>query len=334
MALPIDGRSISNLIVSTLDATFDQIYDGYFNTNATFERIYQRDRVDEGSHVVFQGGAEIKIPTLYNAPPAVSYSTGTTSLNTETEIVTDLQFQWHQAWCPINISGLKIAQNRGEVELFNLIRLYAEASFNALADLQGTMLYGDGTGNGGLNWDGLLNGVSTAAAGYATYGGITRSLTTGDPGNAINGFVNTTGGVVSKGLLQNAFGSVTFNRDYPDLITLPQAQWSELWERVEANDRNAAGPLRDVGFNTIRFNGAEVVADSKVPANTAWLLNTKYLKMIFLEGRDFVRRSVLSGFGETGFPVFNQDMYVDQLINYGDFAVAGPRYCAQIQNLT
>ena len=334
MALPTDGRALSNIVVTTLDAIFDQVYDGFFNTNPTFERIYQRDRVDEGAHVVFQGGAEIKIPILYNAPTAVSYSTGSTAQTNETEIVTDLVFTWHQAWCPINISGLKLAQNRGEVEFFNLLQLYAEASFNSLAALMGTMLYGDGTGNGGLNWDGLLNGVSTTAAGYSTYGGVTRSLTTGQPGNAINGYVNTTGGVMSKALLQTGFGNVTYNRDYPDLITMLQPQWNELWERVEAADRNAEGPLRDVGFNTIRFNGAEVVADSNVPAGTAWLLNTKYLKMIFLEGRDFVRRSTLSGFGDTGFPVFNQDMYVDQLVAYGDFAVPGPRYNAQLQNVT
>src|SRR5581483_6998028 len=123
-----------------------------------------------------------------------------------------------------------------------------------------------------------------------------------DPGNAINGFVDSTGGVMSKGLLQNTFGNCTYNREYPDLILMQQAQWNELWERVEAADRNAPGPMRDVGFNTIRFNGAEVVADSKVPSGTTWELNTKYIKMNFLQGHDFVRRSTIKGFGETGFP--------------------------------
>src|SRR6185437_16207880 len=98
-------------------------------------------------------------------------------------------------------------------------------------------------------------------------------------------------------------------------------------------DRNAPGPLRDVGFNTIRFNGAEIVADSHVPSGTVWGLNTKYVKMNFLDGHDFVRRSAVEGYTE-GFPVFNQDMKVDQLIAYGDFTVPGPRYSFQIQNVT
>jgi hypothetical protein len=88
-----------------------------------------------------------------------------------------------------------------------------------------------------------------------------------------------------------------------------------------------------VGFNTIRFNGAEVVADSKVPSGTTWLLNTAFTKMNFLDGHDFVRRSTLKGFGETGFPVPNQDMNLDQLIAYGNFT-GMPRYSGQIQNVT
>lgn len=322
-------------MTTTLDAIFDQVYDGFFNTNPTFERLYQRDKTDPGTVIRFGGGAEIKIPILYSAPTAASYSTGGTFATNETQIVTEMVFTWHQAYCPINISGLELAQNAGgsETQFFDLLQLLAEAAFNSLAAQLGVMLYGDGTGNGGLNWDGLLNGVNVSSN-YATYGGITRSSTANDPGNAINGYVNATGGVMSKALLQNAFGNVTYNRDYPDLITMLQAQWNELWERVEASDRNAPGPLRDVGFNTIRFNGAEVVADSNVPSGTVWLLNTKYIKMVFLQGHDFVRRSAINGFGETGFPVFNQDMYVDQIIAYGDFCVAGPRYCGQIQNVT
>lgn len=335
MALPTDGRSLNNIVVTTLDAQFDQVYDGFFNTNPTFERLYQRDRTDPGTVIRFEGGAEIKVPILYSAPTTTSYSTGTTSQTTETEIVTDMVFTWHQVWTPINISGLKLAQNAGgsETRFFDLLELIAEAAFNSMAAYFGTMLFGDGTGNGSLDFDGLKNGVNVSGN-YAAYGGITRSSTANDPGNAINGIVITTGGVMSKPLLQNAFGQVTYNRDYPDLVVMPQAQWTELWERVEAADRNAPGPLRDVGFNTIRFNGAEVVADSNVPSGVCYLLNTKYIKLVFLNGKDFVRRSVLEGFGETGFPVFNQDMHVDQLVAYGDICVAGPRYNAQLTNLT
>lgn len=335
LALPTDGRAFSNLVVSTLDDIYDSIYDGFFNTNAAFERMYQRDRTDPGTVIQFGGGAEIKIPVLYNAPIATSYSTGDSADTSETEIVTYAVFQWKQAWVPINISGLKLAQNRGgsETQLFDLIELIAEASFDSLADKLGTMFFGDGTGNATKDFDGLKNGVNIAAN-YATYGGITRSSTVGDPGNAILGQVDATGGVMGKALLQNSFGNCTFNRAYPDLILCRQAQFNELWERVEAADRNTSGgPMREVGFNTIRFNGAEVVVDSHVPANTVWLLNTKYVKMNFLDGHDFVRRSAVEGFAE-GFPVYNQDAKVDQLVVYGNFTVPGPRYNAQVQNVT
>lgn len=335
MALPTDGRALSTLIVSTLDSIYDVIYDGFFNTNATFEKLYQRDRVDPGTVIKFGGGAEIKIPVLYNAPTTTSYSSGDTADTTETEVATFMVFQWKRTWTPINIDALKLSQNAAgsETHFFDLLQILAESAFNSQADYCGTMLYGDGTGNNSKNFDGLLNAVNVSAN-YATYGGITRSSTSGDPGNAINGQVDSTGGVMSKALLQKSFGNATFNRDYPDVITMLQAQFNELWERVEAADRNGPGPLRDVGFNTIRFNGAECVVDSHVPAGTVWGLNTKYVKLNFFTGRDFVRRSALSGFGDTGFPVTNQDMFVDQLVTYGNFTVPGPRYNFQIQNVS
>lgn len=335
MALPSDPRLFGNLVVSTFDAVIDVIYDGYFNTNATWERLYQRDAVDPGTVIMFGGGAEIKVPILYNAPTSSSYGTGDTADTTETEVITEMVFQWKRVWCPINIDALKLSQNAtgAETHFFDLLRLYAEAAFNSLADKSGVMLYGDGTGNSNKDWDGLLNAVNTSSN-YATYGGITRSATTGDPGNAINGQLDATGGVMSKALLQKTFGACTFNRDYPDVIAMQQAPFNALWERVEAADRNAPGPLREVGFNTIRFNSAEVVVDSKVPSGTVWLLNTKYVKLCFFEGRDFVRRSALTGFSETGFPVTNQDSYQDQLICYGNNFVGSPRTCGQIQNVT
>lgn len=334
MALPTDGRSLNDLYVTTFDARINQIYDGFFNTNAVFERLYQRDRVDPGTVVRFEGGNEIQVPILYNAPTATSYSGGDTADTTETEVSTLAVFNWKQAWAPINISGLKLAQNAGgsETRFFDLVEIRAEAAFNALADKMGTMLFSDGTGNGSKDWDGLKNGINISSN-YATYGGITRSSTSGDPGNAINGQVDATGGVMSKALLQKTFGNCTFNRAMPDTICMLQAQFNELWERVEAADRNAPGPLREVGFQTIRFNGAECVVDSHVPSGTVWLLNTQYIKMYFLNGHDFVRRSTRDLNGE-GFPVFNQDMRVDQLIAYGDFVVPMPRFSGQIQNVT
>jgi len=327
MALPTDGRTLNNIVVTTLDAKLRRVTDLFFNTNAAFERMYAKNKIK------YEGGEEIRSTILYNAPTSTSYTPGgDTADTTETEIVTDLVFNWKAAWCPININGLKLAQNAGgrETKFFDLLDLIAEAAANSLADKLGTMFFLDGTGNSNKDFDGLLNAVVSSGS----YGGITINSTAGDPGNAIKGQVDATGGAMSKALLQTDYQLAVFNRARPDLILTTNALFSKLWERVEAADRNAPGPARDAGFETIRFNGAEVVVDSHVASGYVWMLNTDYIEMWCMEGHDFVRRSQSAGFGDTGFPVFNSDMYVDQLHIYGDFIVPGPRYQVKITNVS
>jgi hypothetical protein len=49
------------------------------------------------------------------------------------------------------------------------------------------------------------------------------------------------------------------------------------------------------------------------------------------ETTDFIRRG--SAWGPNGFPVFNQDKFVDQLVLYGNLIIPGPRYQAVITGI-
>ena len=264
MALPVDGRTINNLLATTIDAKLEQITDDFFDRNALIMRLLQRAD-DGGATVKYEGGAEIRCTILYNQLPANSYGPGSTFFTGETEFLTDLVFQWKRAYAPINIDNLKLRQNMGPARVINYVEALVKNAVMSLKQFMGSMIFGDGTGNGGLNWDGLANAIDAGAT-YATYGGITRNATVGDPGNAINGYVNAVGGPVSLAMLQNAFGTVTFDDAKPDLIVTTQTIWNAIWNRVQPQDRNAPGPLRDVGFETIRFNGAEIVVDDNCPS--------------------------------------------------------------------
>lgn len=330
MALPVDNRAFNNLLATTIDAKLEQITDDFFSRNALIMRLLQR--ADSGETTVrYEGGAEIRSTILYNSLPANSYGPATTFFTGETEFLTDLVFQWKRAYAPINIDNLKIRQNMGPARVINYVEALVKNAVMSLKDFMGTMIFGDGTGNGGLNWDGLANAIDDGNT-YSTYGGITRNSTAGDPGNVIKGFVNSTGGPLSLTMLQNAFGSVTFDDAKPDLIVTTQTLWNALWSRVQPQDRNAPGPLRDVGFETIRFNGAEVVVDDHCPAGFVYLLNTQFIELWLMEGMDFVRRG--QDFGPNGFPVYNQDFFVDQIVVYGDLIVPGPKYSAKLTGVT
>ena len=331
MSLPTDGRSINNILSTTLDAKLPRITENFFNTNALIQRLLQRSSAGETT-VRYDGGAEIRSTILYNGLPAHSYGKGSQFGTSFTEFLTDMQFNWKRVCAEINVDHLDVRKNMGSAaQIMNYVEVLAKNAVMSLKNELGTEIYGDGTGNNSLNFDGLLNSVDDGTT-YTTYGGITRNSTVGDPGNAIKAYKNATGGAFSFPMFNSAYGQVRFDDAKVDLITTTQTVWNKFWERSQPQDRNAPGPLREVGFETIRFNGAEVIVDSHCPASSAFLLDTAFIELWLMEGVDFVRRG--ADFGPNGFPVFNQDAFVDQLIVYGDFIVPGPRYQAQIQNIS
>jgi hypothetical protein len=337
MALPSETVTLNNIAVSVWQSKLrDFVTDNFFGVIPLFEKLYLNDG-GEGSVIRFEGGREIASTILYNAPTTTSYGPGSTADPSIVQIITDLIFQWKQVWTPINLDGLSLAKLAGgpETKLIDYVEKLGEAAFQSHANKIDTMIQSDGTGNSSLDWDGLLGAINTSAN-YATYGGITRSATSSDgtPGGGIVGYLNSTGGPMGKAILESAYVQTAYNKYMVDLIVTTRTLFGKLWEHVEGADRNAPGPLRDVGFQTIRFNGAEVVYDDNVTAGVVWGLNTKMLQMWFLSGNAFIRRSSQYGFTDTGFPVANQDMTLDQLISYGNFIVVGPKYCFQIQNCT
>lgn len=346
MALPIDGRAIGNILASTLDAQLPEATDNFFKSNPLALRLLQRSRKDGFKTIRYGGGAEIRSAIIYAGVPAYNYDSGFTFGSGNKEFMTALQFQWKQAAAEINVDTLDVKKNAGsEVQLLDYVEVLATNAFNSLYDVFGYRIFGTkpdaATGatvinatplidpiTGSPSFDGLYNGVLDTGV----YGGITRAAGFGTPGASIIAQAQLAVGVpYSPSLAQNAWGLATFGNDQPDLIVTTQKIFNQMWARAQAQDRNSPGPLRDVGFRTINFNGAEVVVDQHCLAGSMYFLNTKYIEMWIEETTDFVRRG--AAWGPNGFPVFNQDKFIDQLILYGDLIVPGPRYQAVITGI-
>lgn len=345
MALPTDTRALGDLVTTTLDIVLPTLTDNFFNTNALWMRLWQRNEAGEGT--IEDGGAEIKIPIIYAGTPAGSYTRGKTFGTGQTETLTSLQFQWKRAYAELNLDGGDVALNAeaGERQLFRLVETKAKVAYMSLCDLMGYQIYATADNGSGVaianvaedlnvDWDGVFNGVDNSAGTYTTYGGITRIATRGTPGGSINAVVlNAQNQPLSKSLIQLGYGKTTFNETKADLGVTTQDIWNDLWNRVEPSDRNQPGPLREVGFDTIRFNRMEIVADSHVIAGDFWGLNTEFFQLFMLRGRDMVSRAAASGYGEKGFPVYNADAYVNQIICMGNLVCPGPRFQFHIKNI-
>ena len=147
---------------------------------------------------------------------------------------------------------------------------------------------------------------------------------------AIKGVYDATGGALSTSAVNVHFGNATIQPEKPDLITTTQTLWNKLWDRVTPAQRYPQGPNFDdvaqIGFDAINFNGAAVVVDSHVTAGSLFGMNTKRIKLIMHQQRDF---------HFTGFKIpLAQDAIVGQILWAGNLVVAAPRLCFQMRGLT
>ena len=353
MGLPTNSQLLDNLATSTYDERLNELADEFFPTNPLVMRLLQLENARGGGSGKFikerGAGVQIQEPIIYNGIPGDSYdAVGGPDFDAgEHEFMTMFRFLWKHCYVPVNLNAIKIAQNSGgdETQFFDLAEATADTAFNSLLDLYGYKVYGskknaDGTVSPNTNIlprdpDGLYNALDTAlnhSPTYATYGGITRSATYGDPGFAANcNLIDADSAPLSFPLLQNGYSQCVFNKKHPEIGLCRRDLWNQVWERAQAADRNAPGPLRDVGFETIKFNGAEIIPDDhQLPGVFDWLTPEDW-RLWILEGRDMIRRSSI--YGMNGFPLPLQDRTVDQLVLSSDLVCAGPRYQAHIINI-
>jgi hypothetical protein len=183
---------------------------------------------------------------------------------------------------------------------------------------------------------------------YATYLTLTRN----DPniGTALNspitasqgsvaGYVN---GAISYPILEQAYNSVVYGTESPDLIVTTNKGMSLIKMAFHAQQRYE-GTTADFGFQGVKFNGATIFQDRYAPGSdlvsaqeaaklgrgtsgsaelageTIWFLNTKYIRF-------YLSTDSLFGFGFTGFlPAQDNSLVVGHYKFAGNMTVQAPR---------
>lgn len=208
---------------------------------------------------------------------------------------TSLELGWKQLAGSVVISGKEELENRGKAQIFNLLDgkiKQLELSFKKRFNEQ---LFGDGTANDGKDITGLALAVEDGAA-WSTYAGIDSS--TADGAFWRNQYTDATGTLfgaasgtstwgVSK--MRNMVNKCTRGNSKPDIIITTQ----ELYEGYEALIEGQKlqftdNKLADVGFANLTFKNIPIVFDEDCDANTMLFLNSEFIKLITMEGRNFI----------------------------------------------
>lgn len=248
-----------------------KIVDNFYKSNPFL--VYLKERQKS-----FPGGHKIVEPLIYgNVEGIKSYSLYDT-ISYDTNIpVSAAEFVPKNIVAPIIISKDEELQNSGETQVLSMLESKIEIVEKTLKDSVTSMLYGDGTGNGGKD----LTGLGAAISATGTYGGIDRGTYAWWRANVIsNSGTPGTPGTLSLTSMMRTFLKISDGNDQPDLLLCGMATWHEYFKLVESKiqiNTTVGKKMADYGFQTLEFMGKPIIADPNCPEGIIYFINSKYM---------------------------------------------------------
>lgn len=267
-----------------------------------------------------KGGRSIVQPLMYATNGTVASYSGYDLLDVSPSAgITAAEYSWKYLAGSVVISGQEEFENSGDKSrIFNLLDAkikQLETSFKIEVNRQ---LFADGTGNSSKDITGLALAVEDGTA-WATYGGIDGSVSANSwwrnrylDFDTFHGGATTFGatdGQSTKGLkiMRNMFNLCSVDGESPDLIVTTQELY-EAYEAVVEGKLQLAQvdtKMADAGFQNILFKKVPIVWDSEMNDEGMLFLNSKYMKFVVGQGRNFTQTPFIRP--------QNQDAKVSQL---------------------
>lgn len=268
----------------------------------------------------------------------------------------------------VSIGGIEKAINKTPAQQASLVAVQMEAAQNSMVDSLGTILYGDGTGNSGKNFDGL-KAIVDDGSNVATYGGLTRAVDT-----YLNASVTTAVGTVALSNLRAALrnsSAASASKSRPNIGITTELVWDSIEQlfptpdatfqsrelpRITATGNTPAmteSELRGAtGYLALYFKATPIVADDLAPTGEFYYLNENHQAFYHLADNELEKVKRPSAIkssandGEAGVTNFspiqwtgfqkpdNQYSVVGQLLLMGNTISEKPRRNARLAGIT
>lgn len=314
--------SISDIIATTIQNRSGIIADNVTKNNALLSRLKQRGNVKKfsGGNVILQ---ELSFAENANAGYYSGYETLPVAAQ---DVISAAQYDIKQAACPVTISGLEQLQNAGKEQIIDLLEGRIAVAESTMANLISSGLYSDGTGYGGKEITGLNLQVPVNPA-TGSPGGIDRA-TWNFWRSKMFDFTTDGGAAVTAANIQTymnkLWAQLVRGNDRPDLIIVDSVLWGLYTASLQLIQRFTSSESANLGFVTQKFMDADVVLDGGIggfcPANTGFMLNTKYLFYRPHSQRDMVPLSPGKRYS------VNQDAEVQILAWAGNLTASGLQF--------
>jgi hypothetical protein len=283
------NSAITDIIATTIQSRSGELADNLTQNNAILQRLQQKGNVRP-----FSGGNVILEEIMYDDSAtnnANSYS-GYEVLNIAPDSpISAAQYKISQYADSVTMSGLEMLQNSSKEAIIDLLDGRMQVSEARLLNRISGDLYGDGTGNGGKNLDGLGAAVAVSPT-SGTYGGINRATWTFWRNQITTGATSVN--ILSK--MTDAAIKQIRGTDKADLIVAGNTMYSYYVGALQSIQRIAAEESGAAGFASLKFYGGGTSADvvlgggygSQETATYMYMLNTNYIFLRPHKERNFV----------------------------------------------
>ena len=283
------NSAITDIIATTIQSRSGELADNLTQNNAILQRLNSKGNVRP-----FSGGNVILEEIFYDDTTtnnANSYS-GYEVLNISPDSpISAAQYKIAQYAASVTMSGLEMLQNSSKEAIIDLIDGRMQVSEARLLNRISGDLYGDGTGNGGKNIDGLAAAIAVSPT-TGTYGGINRANFTFWRNQITTGATSAT--MLAK-MTEAAIKQIR-GTDKADLYIAGNNLYQYFVNALQAIQRITTEESGAAGFASLKFYGggtsADVVLGGGIGAqentNYMYLLNTNYIFFRPHKERNFV----------------------------------------------
>lgn len=311
------------LLSTTLKKYRPNLVDNIHKSNATFFWLKKNGAIKEED-----GGERIVQPLMYaKNSTAGSYSGYDTLDVTPQAGIDSAEFNWKQLSASITISGEEQMKNKGRKEkIIDILQARTDQAEMSIKEQFAIQMFSDGTGNNGKDVTGLEAMVNNSG----TYGGINSATY-----SWWQSYVESSSEALGLAKMRTAFNTPTLGgKDHADLIVTTQTLF-EKYEALLTNynnyvsfSTNSAGSkaLGDAGFQALEFKGQPIVWDELCPAGTMYFLNSKHMKLVVHQDRNFETTDFVKP--------ENQDSLVAQILFMGNFTCDRRKSFAKLTNKT
>jgi len=301
-----------SIVATTLKNYLPKLEDNVFSARPLVFFLKQAGQIRQ-----IGGGNQIVLPLIYaQNTTAGSYAGYDVIATTPQDGISAAQYDWKQYAVSVSISGIEEAMNSSEQEVIDLLEAKVMQAEETVMEQMDSMFFGDGTGNGGKNWNGLANLVNQNAT---TVGNI-------DP--AANPFwqsnINTTTEALTLARMETFYNNASVGNDRPNVILTTQALYEKYNSLLQPQLRYTDTRTADAGFENLVFHGAPVTYDTYCTSGVMFMLNSKYLRLVghkdvWFKPTPFVRPE-------------NQDARYMQMLVYGNLTISNRKRQSVLTN--